>query len=215
MTSAPLGGSFLVAYPTHYRFTLTPRASKSLRQRYSKPTARPWAILPKLFCCGNHILLATILSCPSPLRSTAHGFLPPTIAETARYEHRDDPTRPCIARSRQLSGNGRTSARRERSYGDVNRTVDPCAGSRRRRFPAHGRRPILRYPAHDWRCSSKPNRRDSDQFHANLIITAAQHRAGERIPRQPVPKNTWLPKLGIALILQAWIIAGLWWLLAG
>ena len=54
-----------------------------------------------------------------------------------------------------------------------------------------------------------------DQFHANLIITAAQHRAGERIPRQPVPKNTWLSKLGIALILQAWIIAGLWWLLAG
>src|SRR5262249_42959060 len=72
--------------------------------------------------------------------------------------------------------------------------------------------PILRYPAR-LALLKQAKRAGLDQFHANLIITAAQHKAGERIERLPRPQNTWLPKFGVALILEGWIIAGLWWLL--
>ena len=52
------------------------------------------------------------------------------------------------------------------------------------------------------------------QFEANLIITAVQHRMGERIIRQPRTARPWMRTLTIALIFQTSILAGMYWLLA-
>jgi hypothetical protein len=50
-------------------------------------------------------------------------------------------------------------------------------------------------------------------FDANLIITAVQHRMGERIERKPRLDHPWISNVAVALIFQAWIIGGLYWLL--
>jgi hypothetical protein len=72
--------------------------------------------------------------------------------------------------------------------------------------------PILRYPARV-ALLKQARRAGLGQFDANLIITAVQHRMGERIIRAPRVDRPWLRHLGIALVLQAWIVAGLYWLL--
>jgi nucleotidyltransferase/DNA polymerase involved in DNA repair len=72
--------------------------------------------------------------------------------------------------------------------------------------------PILRYPARQ-ELLRQARRLGLQQFDANLIISAVQHRMGERIVRQPRPARPWMRTLTIALIFQAWIIAGMYWLL--
>jgi hypothetical protein len=72
--------------------------------------------------------------------------------------------------------------------------------------------PILRYPARR-ALLKQAQRAGLEHFDANLIITAVQHRMGERIVRTPRVDRPWIRTLGIALILQAWIVAGCYWLL--
>jgi hypothetical protein len=71
---------------------------------------------------------------------------------------------------------------------------------------------ILRYPARQ-ALLLQAKRLGLQQFDANLIISAVQHRMGERIVRQPRAERPWMHTLTIALIFQAWIIAGMYWLL--
>ncbi len=71
--------------------------------------------------------------------------------------------------------------------------------------------PLLRYPARV-ALLKQAQRAGLGKFDANLIITAVQHRMGERIARAPRPDRPWMRTLVIALIFQAWILAGLYWL---
>ena len=71
--------------------------------------------------------------------------------------------------------------------------------------------PILRYPARV-ALLKQAQRAGLGHFDANLIITAVQHRMGERIVRIKRPDRPWIRNFGIALVLQAWIIAGCYWL---
>ncbi len=72
--------------------------------------------------------------------------------------------------------------------------------------------PILRYPARV-ALLRQAQRAGMGQFDANLIITAVQHRLGERIVRQPRPSGAWMRNLVIIAIMQAWIVAGIYWLM--
>jgi hypothetical protein len=73
--------------------------------------------------------------------------------------------------------------------------------------------PLLRYPARV-ALLKQAQRAGLAKFDANLIITAVQHRMGERIARTPRPDRPWLRTLAIAIIFQAWIFAGLYYLFA-
>jgi hypothetical protein len=72
--------------------------------------------------------------------------------------------------------------------------------------------PILRYSARQ-ALLKQARRAGLEHFDANLIITAVQHRMGERIIRTPRKHHPWLRTLAIAAIFQIWILAGLYWLL--
>jgi hypothetical protein len=72
--------------------------------------------------------------------------------------------------------------------------------------------PILRYPARR-ALLKQAQRAGMNPFDANLIISATQHRLGERIIRTPAPDRRWVRHLAAAAILQAWIVAGLYWLI--
>lgn len=73
--------------------------------------------------------------------------------------------------------------------------------------------PLLRYPAR-LALLKQAERAGMRQFDANLIITAVQHRMGERIVRRPRVAKPWMRHLAVAAIFQCWIIGALWWLLA-
>jgi hypothetical protein len=77
----------------------------------------------------------------------------------------------------------------------------------------HMEGPILRYPARV-ALLKQARRVGLQQFDANLIITAVQHRMGERIERTTRVDRPWVKHLVIALVFQAWILAGLYWLLS-
>jgi hypothetical protein len=72
--------------------------------------------------------------------------------------------------------------------------------------------PVLRYSAR-LALLKQAQRAGLEHFDANLIITAVQHRMGERIVRTPRKDRPWLRKLAIVMIFQAWIFVGLYWLL--
>jgi hypothetical protein len=72
--------------------------------------------------------------------------------------------------------------------------------------------PVLRYPARI-ALLKQAQRAGLAHFDANLIIASVQHRMGERIVRKPPTDRPWLRNLAIALIFQAWVVAGIYWLL--
>ena len=73
--------------------------------------------------------------------------------------------------------------------------------------------PVLRYSARQ-ALLKQARRAGLEQFDANLIITAVQHRMGERIVRSPQKTaRPWLRNLAIVAIFQIWILAGLYWLI--
>src|SRR3954469_16844839 len=71
--------------------------------------------------------------------------------------------------------------------------------------------PILRYPARV-ALLKQAQRAGLGHFDANLIITAVQHRMGERIVGVKRADRPWIRNIAIAMILQAWILAGCYWL---
>jgi hypothetical protein len=73
--------------------------------------------------------------------------------------------------------------------------------------------PILRYPARI-ALLKQAKRAGIPQFDANLIITATQHRLGERLVGDVPKDRPWLRKLVIGIIVECWIVAGIWWMLS-
>src|SRR6476660_8479980 len=67
--------------------------------------------------------------------------------------------------------------------------------------------PILRYPAR-MALLKQAKRAGIAQFDANLIITATQHRLGERVTRDVRKDRPWLRKLAVGLIVECWILMG-------
>jgi hypothetical protein len=77
----------------------------------------------------------------------------------------------------------------------------------------HMEGPILRYPARI-ALLKQAQRVGLAHFDANLIITAVQHRMGERLAPRVRIDRPWVRTLAIVVIFQAWILAGIYWLIS-